>query len=136
MTAQLMNTILIGGQEYRVASQIHLPQRRSKRWKHIIKVPPAEWQPLFCSTACWRRYVATWEIADDKLLLKFLDGCYELKENIPFLFAEWVTSNLRIVVTDCWFLSFDFTFELEYSLPVVSGVVSPSAVATILSSNR
>lgn len=130
-----MDELLINDREYRVASQIPLPKRRSKKWRHIQKLPPQEWQPLFGSTLCGRHYMATWQMTDDKLLLKFLDGCYQLKENTPLLFAEWVTSNLRIVVTDTWFFSLDSTFEREFVLPVVRGIVAPSAVASILSSN-
>lgn len=127
MTNQLMDVVVSGGNEYRIASQIYLPKRRSKRWRHITKVPPSEWQPLFGSTLCGRRYSAMWEITDGKLFLKHLDGCYQLKSDEP-LFAEWVTSQLRVVDTEGWFCSPDSTFEREFLLSVVRGIVAPNVV--------
>ena len=121
MTAQLMDELLINDQEYRVASQIQLPKRRSKRWRHITKVPHSEWQPLFRSTLCWRNYAAVWEITDNKLFLKYLDGCYQLKANEP-LWAEWVTTTIRLITTESWFCTFDSEFENEFVLQVVNGV--------------
>ena len=129
MTAQIMDGLVIGGNEYRVASQIYLPKRRSKRWRHITMVPPSEWQAtLMGSTLCCRRYSAMWKITDGKLFLKYLDGCYKLLNPEQPLWAEWVTSQLRVVDTECWFCNYDSTFEREFGLSVVRGIVAPNVV--------
>ena len=63
-----------------------------------------------------------WEITDNKLFLKYLDGCYQLLNPEQPLWAEWVTATIRLVETEIWFCSFDSTFEHEFVLPVVNGV--------------
>ena len=46
------------------------------------------------STACWRGYVGTWEIKDDKLYLVDLRSSkYELVKTPP-IFADWITDKL------------------------------------------
>ncbi|MCK5691146.1 hypothetical protein KAI87_17815 [Myxococcota bacterium] len=49
------------------------------------------------STACWRRYIASWEIRDDKLFLSGLEGRFQL-EGEEAIFAEWVSKTLEIPI--------------------------------------
>ena len=60
----------------------------------------------WCSTACWRGYVAYWKLTNDSLFLVGLNSCCEknskidLKEVFPNrnpnqpIFADWVTDTL------------------------------------------
>lgn len=118
---------MIGSSEYQVASQIPLPKRRSKRWRHITKVPPSEWQAtLLGSTVCWRRYVAIWEVSENKLLLRFVMGCYQLLNPEFPLWAEWVTGDFRVVSGNCVeyvHAGYESSFEHEFVLPVVGGII-------------
>jgi len=133
-----MDELLVNGQDFSVASQIPLPKRRSKRWRHFEKLPPEAWQSTFLrTTCCLRRYIASWRIADNKLCLKSIFGRYKLKTNEP-LFAEWVTATVRIVDGECVeyvHAAFQSKFEREIVISVVNGAVSPSAVATLLSTH-
>ena len=47
------------------------------------------------STACWRRYVGSWEIKDERLWLIGLTGAWHLEGQEP-LWAEWFSGVLRV----------------------------------------
>jgi hypothetical protein len=47
------------------------------------------------STACWRQYIGTWEIRDERLFLRGLRGRLALVGEEP-LFADWFSGTLRI----------------------------------------
>ena len=48
------------------------------------------------STACWRRYIGTWEIKDGRLFLNAVEGNqYKILGDEP-LFADWVIGVLRV----------------------------------------
>lgn len=47
------------------------------------------------STACWRRYVGTWEIRDDTFFLRSVIGNYLLSGDEP-LRADWYSGTLRV----------------------------------------
>jgi tetratricopeptide (TPR) repeat protein len=66
----------------------------------IVASDPGESAPdehgfLFFSTACWRRYIGTWEIKDGQLYLAGIRGIYKLLGQEP-LFADWFTGVLRV----------------------------------------
>ena len=50
---------------------------------------------IIYSTACWRGYIGTWEIKDDKFYLKKIDGAVRLAKKEPIQ-ATWFTGVLRI----------------------------------------
>jgi hypothetical protein len=47
------------------------------------------------STACWREYQGTWEIAQGRLFLTGLRGRYRLLGDDP-LFADWFSGVIRV----------------------------------------
>ncbi|WOH37649.1 hypothetical protein RI844_20180 [Thalassotalea fonticola] len=49
----------------------------------------------FYNSACWRAYVGTWEINEDKLFLVSIKGKYKLLGNPP-LFADWYSGTIKI----------------------------------------
>lgn len=50
---------------------------------------------MLLSTGCWRKYIGVWEIKDDRLFLKALQGIYRLEGEEP-LFADWFSGALII----------------------------------------
>lgn len=97
MTAQVADHLTFQGQEYRLFAEplsLWLNKRRNRniRFQQI-------------STACWRGYVARWEVLDDRLFLVNISGHFqdgrelsvaELFPDSPELvFANWVTGTAR-----------------------------------------
>ena len=87
MTTQVQEQIIIEGERYPLINSLSLPEDESiiqiKR-KGIIEK----------SSNCWRGYVGTWEIKDDKLyLVKLSSSRYELVREPP-IFANWITDKL------------------------------------------
>jgi hypothetical protein len=97
MTAQIRDVLYYNGEK------CFLSTEPLKQLLDIIgNEKPA---PKVMSTACWRGYVGTWEITDDKLYLIGLKGFPEGNEefNMDFLFpghskvyAEWFTDEIKI----------------------------------------
>lgn len=97
MTAQIPEILIHQGQTFRLAAEPLRPWLSRRRHRHIT------FQPR--TTACWRRYVGTWDIVGDKLCLvhisaRFPDGTeVKLEDLFPDqpdrVFAEWVSGELR-----------------------------------------
>lgn len=51
------------------------------------------------STACWRRYIATWEINEGVLYLSGIVGRYKLLSDEPII-ADWYSNTLKIGLGD------------------------------------
>lgn len=86
------------------------------------------------STACWRRYVGTWEIKDGCLYLVELRGMYKLEGREP-IFADWFTGALRIPkgeMVQYVHMGFGSVYEHELHVRITKGVV----VKTRLIDNR
>ena len=49
------------------------------------------------STACWRRYIATWEVKDGVLYLSSIVGRYNLLSDEPII-ADWYSSTVKVGV--------------------------------------
>ena len=101
MTAQAMETIIIGGKEYSMASEPLADYLAN------LKIKPALFAP---STACWRGYYGTWEIKNKMLYLIDLE-CYTANKeerkywkvgmdfifpNQTEVFAHWFSGEIRI----------------------------------------
>ena len=50
---------------------------------------------ILLSSACWRGYIATWEIKKNQLYLIAVKGRYQMDGAEP-IFADWFSGNLRI----------------------------------------
>lgn len=121
-----METIIIGGKEYSMASE-PLADYISN-----LKNKPALFSP---STACWRGYYGTWEIKNKKLYLIDLE-CYTAntekreywKVGMDFIFpkqtevfADWFSGEIRIPEGDMldyvhggYLSTYEFDFFLEF----------------------
>ena len=78
------------------------------------------------STACYRGYVATWEIKDDKLYLTDLSSSnYEFIHSPPFL-ADWFNGQIKFgtgnkKLSSSWVSVYDYKFEIH--LTIENGLV-------------
>lgn len=96
MTAQIGERIEIDGELQRLACCPPLP------WSHhdLVEQSSEEMQArygnhMYDSTACWRGYVASWRMCDERLYFVGCEGKYRYK-GAKELFAHWVTEELRL----------------------------------------
>lgn len=87
--------------------------------------PSGDDSPLTESTACWRRYVATWEIKAGRLYLRGVTGRYQLNSTEP-LFADWVSDVLWVPhgeLLQYVHMGFDSLYEFDMVISVSDGIV-------------
>lgn len=133
MTAQVPEKIIIDGQLarlYTLPLQPFEPVLDARRERGF--------RPT--STACWRRYIGTWEIREDRLYLIKLD-CYFQREVgqlekifpgvSPPVFAYWYTGTLRIPqgeLLEYVHGGFASTYEKDLLLTISRGVLLSKVV--------
>ncbi|MDT8322643.1 MAG: hypothetical protein RRA94_00925 [Bacteroidota bacterium] len=98
MIAQLNEVLLLDGVPRDMRTIPELPARHAR----IVELPhwaeeEAE-DAVIVSTACWRQYIATWEIRDGRLYLHSIRGRYALvgEERI---WATWYSGDLHVCGT-------------------------------------
>lgn len=77
------------------------------------------------STACWRQYIGTWEIKDDKFYLNKLEGAIRLVKDEP-VHATWFTGVLRVPqgkMLHYVHMGFGSIYEGEIHIKIENGVV-------------
>lgn len=95
MSAQVHEELILNGEWTAMACTPDLPEH------HVRIVETPHWQPereedaVILSTACWRQYIGTWEIRDERMYLRGLRGRLVLVGDEP-LFADWFSGTLRI----------------------------------------
>lgn len=80
---------------------------------------------IIFSTACWRKYLGTWEIKDSRLFLLAVQGIYSMKTDEP-IFASWFTGTLQIYQGRRLYhleKTFERVFEFELIVSVESGLI-------------
>ena len=90
------------------------------------KGPRSDDEWLAGSTACWRRYIGTWEVRRERLYLSALVGCYELTAGGPVP-ADWVTAVLCVPRGEPLryvHMGFESVFAEELHLRVEAGRVT------------
>ena len=117
MTTQVKERIIIDGERYSLINYLSLPKNNS-----IIKQKEG---PISTRTSCWRGYVGTWEIKDDKLyLIDFSSGKYDVLSNLPIL-ADWITGIGKVATGEVkassdWDME---SYETEMHLTFENGLV-------------
>jgi len=101
MTRQVSDKLIYINEEYPLLSVIPLP----KNDERLVKITDEESELLteyhssthaiYCSTACWRGYIATWEIKEDILYLKEVSGKCKLLSDSPIV-ADWFSNTVKI----------------------------------------
>ena len=117
MTTQVKERIIIDGEKYPLLNALSLPEGDTK-----IKQKEG---PISTRTSCWRGYVGTWEIKDDKLyLIDFSSGKYDVLVNLPIL-ADWISGTAKVATgevkaSSSWDIE---TYETETHLTFENGLV-------------
>jgi hypothetical protein len=84
---------------------------------------------IILSTACWRNYIGTWEVKNNKLYLVSIYGRFKLKES-P-IFADWFTGVINIPqgeVLHYIHMGFATVYEREQHIKIENGVVMESTI--------
>lgn len=77
------------------------------------------------STACWRHYVGTWEIKQDRFYLVSVNGIYRV-EGEPIQ-ADWFVGILRVPMGEqirYVHMGFGSVYEQEQHIRIVGGLVT------------
>ena len=133
MTAQIAEILLLDGVPAHMLTCPPLPLGHPR----LCEVPEDEARrdggPPF-STACWRRYVATWAIRNEALWLVEVAGKYRLEGAEP-LIADWFSGSLRVPrgeILRYVHMGFETVFEEDLWIDIQEGKVT----ATRLVDNR
>ena len=117
MTTQAKERIIIDGEKYPLLNALSLPEDDTK-----IKQKEGA---TYTRSSCWRGYVGTWEIKDDKLyLIEFSSGMYDVLANLPIL-ADWISGTAKVATGEVkanssWDIE---TYETEMHLTFENGLV-------------
>ena len=117
MTTQVKERIIIDGEKHPLLNALSLPEDDTK-----IKQKEG---PTYTRSSCWRGYVGTWEIKDDKLyLIDFSSGKYDVLVNLPIL-ADWISGTAKVATgevkaSSSWDIE---TYETETHLTFENGLV-------------
>ena len=130
MTAQMHEKLIIDGEEFPLAFCPPLPtdsggviEVENEALQKQIK--DQEIPRRIFSTACWRRYLGTWEIKGGKLYLNDVTGGYKKLKTEP-LFAEWFSGVLRILrgkIIQYIHMGFASVFEKEIHIKIEKGKI-------------
>ena len=102
MTRQVGDNLILNGEQYELLGSEELPENDErivdKKIDNIntkAKKNNLSHFDITKSTACYRGYIAIWEVKDDVLYLNSVKGCYRLLGDLPII-AEWYTDTLKI----------------------------------------
>ena len=120
MSDQVKEKILINGEIKYMDIMPNMPSHRRIREEKSNKI-----RSKYLNTGCWREYIGTWEIKDNKLYLVKIDGKYKLLGE-P-IFAHWV--NDTIIVQNGELLvshykMYDSLYEQELHIVITDGIVT------------
>ncbi|GAP62533.1 hypothetical protein ARMA_0956 [Ardenticatena maritima] len=133
MTAQVHEKLIYEGEELSMAFCPPLPEDDPRIKQRTLEELQA-CDPIITSTACWRGYIATWEIKNGKFYLVDIEGRYKLTTDTP-IFADWFSGVLRIPLGNMLHyvhMGFASVYEEELYIKIEKGVV----VATKRVDNR
>ena len=95
MTVQVQEVLLLEGVRRNMRTIPDLPPAHAR----IVEIP--HWfveegeDGIIESTACWRRYIGTWAIRDDRLYLEEIRGRYRLVGE-DAIWAQWFSGTLEV----------------------------------------
>ena len=132
MTAQVDEILIFNGKKTSISFHPPLPNSHPS----ILKVDQPDVKkidPVIGSSVCWRGYISTWKIQNEKLYLVDIVGCYQMIDSNP-IFADWVSGLIR--APQGKLVYFDRSgakvYEQEIHLKIEQGKVIKS---TIIDSN-
>ncbi|MFH1050859.1 MAG: hypothetical protein V1779_08030 [bacterium] len=125
MTAQVREILIIKGEKHGLSCVPAILENA----EYLEKLEPDKgkkyYSGIFGSTACWRRYRATWEIKEDKFYFVDIEGAYR-KKNMEPIFAEWFSGIIKYPqgkLLKRVHLGFFSVYEEEVLIRIESGVV-------------
>lgn len=128
MTAQVHERLIYEGEEMSMTTCPPLPAGHPRL--AAVAMPDAAKRAgvpsVVFSTACWRRYLGTWEVKGGRLYLRGVAGLYEFVGDEP-LFADWVSGWLvapRGEVLRYVHMGFESVYERELHLRFEAGVLA------------
>jgi len=133
VTTQIKDVCRYLGSEYKMPVYLAFPVDGERiRELDPIEFAKDESNAILTSTACWRNYVATWEITEGRLFLVQFEGKFQVVENQP-LFADWFSGEFELpqgALLDCN-IELDFTLKYEKSvmLKFVDGILIQSTLS-------
>ncbi len=152
MTAQVHEIMIYEGQYHKMATVIEIPENHPRIQRDdaffsrnedegitMIARPAPEvamatvtqsyrnerYPLILYSTACWRRYIGTWEIKDGRLYLINIIGKFKLIGDDP-LFVDWFSGEIKIPLGDMLkyvHQGFFSVFEKERIVSIEKGIV-------------
>lgn len=135
MSMQIPETIIIDNEQYSCLFGF-IPDNHPMIEKLDKKVARKENNPsnYIFGTGCYRKYVGTWEIIDDKLYLKDIEGIYK-KLSSDNLFADWISGIIevnfgKVIKTNCINKPNGFLTDKEIHLEIKNGVVISKIIST------
>ena len=131
MTHQVGDQLMIDGQTVEMFSVPPFPVG-----EHGIRERDPEQARLSCgicgSTACWREYIATWEIHNGLLYLRDIIGRFEITHPDPIP-APWVSMDLHIPMGERLsyvHMGFGSTYEQDRQITLERGRVVRDVILT------
>jgi hypothetical protein len=124
VTIQATDSLIYEGVPCRLKSELPLPSHTQLT---VVSDDEArESLSLFLTTACWRNFVAGWEIRDGHMYLNDVVGMYRLIGAQP-LAAYWVNGDLEVeeveVITDFWDENYNSGMPRAFTVRVRKGFV-------------
>lgn len=95
MTAQLHEVLLYNGERWKLRTVPDLPLGHARLVDVPLWVPEEPEDAVIDSTACWRQYIATWEIRDGRLYLRSIRGRYAMLGGQE-IWASWYSGELHV----------------------------------------
>ncbi len=129
MTAQIHEKIIYEGKEMEMAFCPPLP-KNDPRIQELKDNDIEKCDPIIFSTACWRRYISTWEIKNGKFYLVSIVGKYKIVDDSP-IFADWFSGVIRIPkgkLIQYVHMGFDSVYEEELLVKIEKGIVVETKV--------
>jgi len=93
MTAQVHEKLILNGKMTTMMSSPLVPADHEMLIKQRdFQIPDTS---ITRSSACWRKYLGTWEVKDRRFYLVSIEGMFNLKEGSSPVFARWFSGEPR-----------------------------------------
>jgi len=130
MTAQFHEKLIYNGEILSIAFCPPLPWHDPRLKKLDDDELEKDHRKYTHCTACWREYVGTWEIEDEKFYLLNVKGRYKIVGETP-IFADWFNGVLRIPRGEELLyvhMGFGSVYEEEIHVKIENGVILKATV--------
>ncbi len=128
MTAQIHEKLILNGERTTMMSTPSLPIDHPRLNK--LRDRQVHDSSITRSSACWRKYLGTWELTYGKFYLVHIEGIFTIIGNDP-IFADWFSGELRIPdgeVIQYAHMGFHSLFEEDTFIRINEGIVVGSRI--------